>query len=85
MSFFPFCIHSGSYLDKDEYVYFQNTLIHTYIKEKGTSVAADYFCFKNLDSVKKLGVSQIQLSESMFINAVYLSSKIFFFLDTTNV
>ena len=36
MSFFPFCFHFGSYLDKDEYVYFQNTLIRTYIKEKGT-------------------------------------------------
>src|SRR5436305_9037349 len=68
MSFFPFCFHFGSYLDKDEYVYFQNTLIRTYIKEKGTSVTAEYFCFENLGIIKKLGVSQIQLSESMFVN-----------------
>ncbi|RIA95303.1 hypothetical protein C1645_816913 [Glomus cerebriforme] len=63
MSFFPFSIYFGSYPDKDKYVYFQRTLIRTYIEEEVTSVVAEYFSIENLGSVNKLGGSQIQLLE----------------------
>jgi hypothetical protein len=76
-------MHFGSYLDKDRYVYFQNTLIHTYIKEEGTSVSVEYFYFEKLGGMKKLGISQIQLSESMVIIDLIIKlgrGEIFFFL-----
>ena len=57
-------MYFGSHVNNDKYVYFQKTLIHTYIKG-GTSVMAEYFSTENLSNMKKLGYSQIQLSESM--------------------
>jgi hypothetical protein len=65
MSFFPFSVYFNSYLDKEQCVYFEKTLIHAYVEEETASVIAEYFSIEKIGSLNKLGVSQIQLPESM--------------------
>lgn len=64
MSYFPFSKYFNSYLDKEQCVYFQKTLIYAYVEEETTSVIAEYYSTEKIGSVNKLGVSQIQLPES---------------------
>ncbi|CAB5366662.1 unnamed protein product [Rhizophagus irregularis] len=63
MSYFPFSKYFNSYLDKEQCVYFQKTLIYAYVEEETTSVIAEYYSTEKIGSVNKLGVSQIQLPE----------------------
>lgn len=76
MSYFPFSMYFNSYLDKEQCVYFQKTLIHAYVEEETTSVIAEYYSIEKSGSVNKLGVSQIRLPESM----TFLSLLLFRFI-----
>ncbi|GES88573.1 hypothetical protein GLOIN_2v1684213 [Rhizophagus clarus] len=77
MSFFPFSVYFNSYMDKEQYIYFQKALIHAYVEE--TSVIAEYFSIEKFGSVNKLGVSQIQLPEK------FRYSQLISFTVTSNI